>query len=119
VGSGSAGATDSGEDDMNTSPSGGAGAASRLYPASVRDRLSPPPAHQDPSRGEGENPPSPPEPPKAHAGRVTSFSVEDILSPSKFVGGGGKPRVWHPWGDRPSPGAIRSGDSDSGTFTLF
>lgn len=71
----------------------------------ARDRLSPlPPGIQ---RQEGED--GTPKP------QLTPFSVLDILSPSKFVGtSGSRGRVWHPWGERPSPGAIRSGDSDSG-----
>ncbi|KAL8558153.1 hypothetical protein ACOMHN_012814 [Nucella lapillus] len=93
--------TDSGEDDART--------------LAARERLSPPRGGGQGIVGEGrgvENAhgasPEPPKPP-----HLTSFSVTDILSPSKFIGGS-RSRVWHPWGDRPSPGAIRSGDSDSG-----
>ncbi|PVD29737.1 hypothetical protein C0Q70_08993 [Pomacea canaliculata] len=97
--SGAQGGTDSGDDESRE--------------ARVRERLSPQPPSggRDGAPDEGRVDGSPGLPKV----QPTPFSVVDILSPSKFTGGGAsRNRVWHPWGDRPSPGAIRSGDSDSG-----
>lgn len=101
--SGAQGGTDSGDDESRE--------------ARVRERLSPQPPSGGregaPDEGRVDGSPGLPKV------QPTPFSVVDILSPSKFTGSGAsRNRVWHPWGDRPSPGAIRSGDSDSGRLCV-
>lgn len=77
---------------------------------SIRERLSPPaPGSREVDLEGRVLSPDAPKP------QPTPFSVVDILNPSKFTGNNGsRTRVWHPWGDRPSPGPMRTGDSDSG-----